>query len=327
MLQLREGWSFFVNQFRTTPPWSIMNVGRYLVKASRIGASDTIIGEFYCLLIDPAPLTPERIAAIKSDPRATKAVRITVSCNACYDSFSAYAGFDRDVNLERERYVWYQDIPDRFTCGCGRLDIDLRSMKKNLYAPLGQLRLTETDLVGTPLYERGALENIRVEFSKLIESNSKEEPIQKFLEDNPIILRQFPAERILFKPPILTRYVADFAVLTPQLELILIEIETVKTALLKKDGDQAAPLTHAVNQVQNWLQVFDEHRLACLAEQKIAPELVAHIRGVVIAGRDKGYDTAHLRTLKSIFSGRISLLTYDDLTAGLGALVEQIGRL
>ena len=107
----------------------------------------------------------------------------------------------------------------------------------------------------------------------------------------------------------------------------MIEIETPDTRLLKKDGDQAAPLTHAINQVQNWLHIIDEHRVAALTAMRIDPQMVGNIRGVVIAGRDAGYDKDHLRRLKSVLSGRISFLTFDDLAASLSALVEQMRRL
>ncbi len=177
------------------------------------------------------------------------------------------------------------------------------------------------------MYEKSTLENLRLEYVHLLNANQKEDIIQKFIEDNPILLRQFPAEQILFKPPILTRYVADFAILTPQKELIVIEIEQTNTNLLRRNGDHAAPLTHAINQVQNWLQVIDDHRIACLTEMRLDAMSVGNVRGVVIAGRDLGYDPAHLRQLKAVISGRISLFTYDDLLGSLVALIGQIGRL
>ena len=125
----------------------------------------------------------------------------------------------------------------------------------------------------------------------------------------------------------MTRYIADFAIVSPQRELILIEIEPPSTNLLRKNGDHAAPLTHAVNQVQNWMQVVADHRNAFLSELKIDMASVGTVRGVVIAGRDKGYDLSHLRQLKSVFSGNILVLTYDDLLGSLDALIEQISRL
>jgi hypothetical protein len=176
-----------------------------------------------------------------------------------------------------------------------------------------------------PLYEKSAIENLRIEFLNLVNADPPEEILQEFIEKNPILLHQFPAERLFFKPPILTRYKADFAVVTPQKELVLIEIERASTNLLKSDGGQHSQLTHAIGQVRNWLHEVDEHRLAVLDSLEIPSAMVSKVRGVVIAGRDTGNDASHLRRLKGSDQGRVTLLTYDDLTAALAALAQRLG--
>jgi Domain of unknown function (DUF4263) len=111
-------------------------------------------------------------------------------------------------------------------------------------------------------------------------------------------LHQFPSNRILTKPKILLAYVADFGIVTPTKELLLIELEKSDMRLLKKDGGIAAPPNHAFDQVRDWLHEVDEHRLAVLDSLGIAREEVSAIRGVVIAGRDSGCDAKNLRKLK-----------------------------
>ncbi len=327
IFSLPEAWSVAVAQFNGQSPMVFPGPGRYLLYQGTTEDTEKLVGEFCCIPFDPAPLTEERIAAIKSDPRAMKAVRFTVSCKECQSKIQMYAGLERNPTLEAEGYTWYTELPDTFRCSCGKIDIDLISTRRNLFGFLGEISTPNQIFNYVPFYEKTTLDNIRKEFLHLLNINPKEEVMQKFLENNPILFRQFPAERILFKPPILTRYIADFAILSPQRELILIEIEPANTNLLRKNGDHAAPLTHAVNQVQNWLQVAADHRNAFLSELKIDIGLVGTIRGVVIAGRDKGYDIAHLRQLKSVFSGNILVLTYDDLLGSVGSLIEQIGRL
>jgi hypothetical protein len=120
---------------------------------------------------------------------------------------------------------------------------------------------------------------------------------------------------------------ADFSIVTPQKELILIEIENTRTRLLKKDGGMAAPLSHAFDQVQDWLHVVNDHKLAVLDTLNVHRDMVSTVRGVVIAGRDKGQDAAHLKRLKGIDRGRVSFLTFDDLLFSVGALVRDIGSL
>jgi hypothetical protein len=327
IVPLPEAWHF-VSFLIPTNPILITRPGRNLLTLRRTDGTEEIIGEFECVLFDPPPLTTERIAAIKSDPHATKTLQMTLGCKKCHDNILAYASLERSEQHETQGYIWYENLPETFACHCGGTVIDLRSLKRNMFAPLGNVLQNDPLIASTPLYELSTLNNIRIEFVKLLDSNPREEILQKFLEDNPIMFRQFPADKIFFKPSILTFFDADFAILTPQKELILIEIEKATTNLLIKNGDQAAPLTHAIDQVGNWLHTFDEHRLACLDAMKIARESVATVRGVVIAGRDRGYNADHLRRLKGRLSNsRISLLTFDDLASSLRVLIQQMGRL
>jgi hypothetical protein len=69
----------------------------------------------------------------------------------------------------------------------------------------------------------------------------------------------------------------------------------------------------------------DEHRLAVLDSLELPSAMVSKVRGVVIAGRDARNDASHLRRLKGSDQGRVTLLTYDDLTAALAALAQRLG--
>ncbi len=86
-------------------------------------------------------------------------------------------------------------------------------------------------------------------------------------------------------------------------------------------------LNHAFDQVRDWLHVVDEHRLAVLDTLNIDRSRVSTIRGVVIAGRDVGYDAQNLRRLKGSDWGKISLLTYDDLLFSLDSLIGKIATM
>lgn len=286
-----------------------------------------VIGEAYFAVLDPPPLTPERIAAIRSDPQASKVVRVELGYRKCQQGFRAYAALDRSDRQERQGCIWYKDIPDQFVCRCGATKIDLSIMRRNLHGLLGYRLLANQELSFVPMYEKNAIENIRSSFALLLKSRPKEEALQEFIEENPILLHQFPADQIFFKPPILTFFVSDIAIVTPQKELILVELEKATTRLMKKDGGVAAPLSHAFDQVLDWLHVVDEHRLAVLDSLKIDRDLVSSVRGVVIAGRDEGYDAQHLRRLKGADRGRITLLTYDDILFALAALIRKMSSL
>lgn len=287
-----------------------------------------IVGEILFAVATPPPLTTERVAAIKSDPSAAKQVNIEIGCKKCPAKMRAYASLERKSKIETEGWQWYETIPDNFVCDCGSTKVDLTTIRQNLHGFLGsQLRPKSKELNFIPLYEKSSLDRIRKEFLRLINSNPKEEIIQQFLYDNPILLHQFPSDQLFSKPPILTFFNADFGIVTPQKELILIELEKSTTRLLKKDGGISAQLTHALDQVREWLHVVDEHRLSVLDTLKIEREKVSSVRGVVIAGRDAGYDAQYIRRLKGTDFGRIIILNYDDLLFALNALIRSMDRI
>ena len=190
-----------------------------------------VIGQFHLGLITPPPITQERIAAIKSDPGAAKSVIIKLGCKKCPDEYKVYASLEPNKKLEQEGFNSYQSLPDNFVCECKTTKIDLKIIRQNLHALLGQKYQGSVQASFTPLYEKSSLDDIRSNFVELLNSKPREELLQSFIQENPIILHQYPADEIFFKPPILTSFKADFAIVTPQKELILIELEKTTTKL------------------------------------------------------------------------------------------------
>jgi hypothetical protein len=297
--------------------------GLYHLKLVREAEGKKEIGSFQFVLVDPPPLTTDRKAAIKSDPDAVKAIIVEFGCKQCPAKYHVYTSLDKIEYPPESGWEWYEDIPDQFTCECGKTVVNLQYIRRNLHALLGQKSSKNNVLDFVPLYEKSALRMIRSNFAELLDESPEEETLQLFIKENPILLHQFPAESIMSKPPIQSRYIADFAILTAQRELIFIEIEKTTTKLMKKNGHRAADLVHAFDQVRDWLQVIDEHRLAVLDDLGIERSQVSTICGVVIAGREKGYDAQKLRRLKMSSEDRISFLTFDDLLFAMDALINK----
>ena len=296
--------------------------GRYRVEEETQGGR-SIIGELQFAPFEVPPLTPARIAAIRSNPKASKAVRWSYLCNDCRTGIKAYAGLDRLSGLESEGYRWYADLDSEFRCSCGRHLVDLQYIRRNLHVALGH----RIDVDGeparfSPLYERSTLESLRNAFSNLLSGNTPEEVVHQFIRENPVLLHRFSATQLYSKPSILTDYKADFVALGPNGELTLIELERPSLRLGLKGGGRSAPLQHAHDQVISWLAVCDNHRQAFLSSLSIPSESVTSIRGVVIAGREESCPPAILRHVKFGFQGRVSLLTYDDLLVGLDTLIR-----
>jgi hypothetical protein len=211
----RHAWLVAFLDFPSDKPLVVQSPGRYLVVLQRDHNNEEIIGEFHYALVEPAQLTPERVAAIKSDPHAVKAVRATLGCPACSDEFRVYTALEHDPKLKAEGFKWYADISEHFVCQCGKTRFDVSTYKRNFHALLGQRHHSpseEANLV--PRYEKSAIESWRVEFLSLVNVDPPEESLQKFVENNPVILHQFPAGKLSFKPSILTRFKSDFAVVT-----------------------------------------------------------------------------------------------------------------
>lgn len=298
--------------------------GIYLLRTKSPDDSK-IIGQIVFILVEPPPLTPERVTAIRSEPNAVKFASMKLGCNSCSDKYRVYTALDRDDKKEQEGWHWYENVLDEFCCRCGKTVLDLTILRQNFHALLGRQIEQSPNPDFLPLYEKSSIETIRSKFRMLLDSAPQEEILQVFIKENPIIFHQFPSQLIFSKPPILSLYEADFAIVTPQKELVLIEIEKTTTRLLKKNGGVAAPLNHAFDQVRNWLHVFKEHRLAALDAMKIERDAVSTVRGIVIAGTDRGYDAQHLRKLKGSDYANIRFLTYDDLLYSMDALIQRLG--
>jgi len=99
-----QGYAVAAFSFRDTAIFA-QKPGRYRVLCSVPGKEEQLVGEFQVLIIDPAPLTPERIAAIKSDPAAAKAAKAELSCKNYSTKLRVYVALDPSSKIESEGYI------------------------------------------------------------------------------------------------------------------------------------------------------------------------------------------------------------------------------
>lgn len=316
------GWTHVVQSF---PKGSqLLEPGSYEVTLAT-GGKEQYLATVNFLHLPTPPLTQERLAAIRSDPLATKLVKMEFKCNKCTDSVRAYAGMEKNTKLEGDGWVWFEELPDRFQCTCGLNDINLEYIRTGLHGVLSRrLAPTASDpaLSTVRLYEQSALEEQARNFTKLINRNAREEDIQAFLEQHPVFFSLFIPTKLMAKPPILTRYKADFAILTSRKELLLVEIERATLKLLKQDGGLHSKLQHAVDQVRDWLRTLDDHRVAALDALGLTLDEVAAVKGVVIAGRTP-HDKKQIRIFRSLSFPEISVYTYEDLLSAVKEIIRQ----
>lgn len=125
-------------------------------------------------------------------------------------------------------------------------------------------------------------------------------------------------------PPILSKHQADFAILDSRGTLWFVEIERPDILLLRKDGATSAEMEHAISQVRDWLFLYEKHRGAVLECLDLRDHAVTRVRGLVIAGRDEGYDVENLRKFKWQDRGAIDCMTYDDLLSSCATLSREM---
>ncbi len=325
--QLTGSWNSFVLDFPEEAPM-IEAPGGYSVVQLR-GDTEISIGAIAFYHAPPPSLTDDVIKAIQADPQAAKSVVIHLGCKACKDGIDVYAALERIPEKEQKGWIWHQTAPESFSCTCGKANIPLSLLRDGLHAALGRriLGLAEPHyLAVTRLYERSTLQTTLAKFEHLLDAEPDEELVQQFMTDNPILFHRFSPDRIFSKAPVLTKHQTDFAVHSTSGELILIEIEKPGKKVLKKDGGRTANFTHALGQVDDWLYLVDEHRLAALEMMGLDHTTVAAIRGVVVMGRDQANRADHLRKLKSADFGRTTFLTFDDILSGLASLVRDFEK-
>lgn len=232
MSKENTSWFIFIPEISNINP-TVEEPGCYRVVLTK-DERDLCIGELI-FAYAKAPLFSEpQIAAIRSNPLAYKKVLITIKCNVCQDQIRAYAGLEKDGKEEARGVVWYGDLPETQKCKCGKAEFKFKYIRENLHALLGKVFTNKPEVSFTKLYEIAVLEEISKKLSALLNSEPEEEVLQKFIQENPILLEQFSPKEIFYKAPILTKNKTDIVIRNQKNELLLIELEKTNTLLLKK---------------------------------------------------------------------------------------------
>ena len=291
------------------------------------GGQEQFLGTFHLLHATLPLYSADQVAALRSDPLARRLVRLAYSCSECGAKLQVYAGLERNPQQEADGWTWFADLGEEFRCKCGKMAFSLEYLRTGLHGLLSRNLAPDDQPGGAFLreYEITKLEEDCRVFKALLEKKAPEQDIQHFLETHPVFFARFSAHRLIPKPKILTKYVADFAILNQRKELVLIEIERAETRLLTKDRQIAAELQHAVTQVTNWIQEVNDHKTAVLSSLNIELREVAVVRGIVIAGRSPVEDE-DARSLRRAFSGDVDFYTFDDLLRDTTEIIRRIAN-
>lgn len=264
-------------------------------------------------------LTPDKIKALESAPDAAKSILMTLGCKSCPAKLKVYTGFGRSTKLEREGCVWHTELKDEFICDCGSTKHPLQYLRESMHGLL--LKDFSANLSGLNYvrrYSHSQVEKTVNDFTELLDAERLEAPIQKFIEEHPILLSRFHAKRIFFRKSIVDKFKTDFAIVDTQNRLWLIELEKPSLKLFKKNSHPYQELMHAYEQVNDWFDQYDKYPQAILDTLGLKSADVVSLRGAVIAGRsrDVTHDTLQ-RHLSNPPYPNIEFMTCDDLATSL----------
>lgn len=193
----------------------------------------------------------------------------------------------------------------------------------DLLAVIAQKNATASRLNGVD--SRGALRkfyaNLLAEFGTLL--TGPEEPVHQFLKQHPELLCP-THERSWSKLPFGDR-VSDFVFREPHYDYQLVEIEAPIRELFRKDGQQREELTHALNQISDWIQYLANNKKR-VEEELGLTGISTNPRTLVVIGRSASLteeNCAKLATLQAQ-QNKLRILTYDDLLATARANLERL---
>jgi hypothetical protein len=150
------------------------------------------------------------------------------------------------------------------------------------------------------------------EFERLL--NGLEEPVHQFLKQHPELLCP-TASKSMSKVPFGDR-VSDFVFCEPPNDYLLVEIEAPIRKLFRKDGQQRQELTHAINQILDWIRYINDHKPEVEQELGLIG-ISSNPRALVVIGRSASLTDDDGRKLIMIQArhNNLRILTYDDLLA------------
>jgi len=158
------------------------------------------------------------------------------------------------------------------------------------------------------------------EFEELLQG--PEEPLHQFLKRHPELI--FPTAKVWSKLPFGSR-VSDFVVREPNNDYELVEIEAPIRPLFRRDGQQREELTHAMNQIADWLGYLQNHKQV-MEEKYGLTGISTNPRTLIIIGRSDTLtddNRGKLATLQNM-QPKLRSLTYDDVLAAARANFERI---
>ncbi len=200
-------------------------------------------------------------------------------------------------------------------------DDDYSALPPELKDFLLQSRLREKPISGAVL----RLYSLFLSLSSLIQdTRTKENQLHKFLLEHPIVLDIYGL-RVEAEVQLGQDYRVDLVVqyAFTDKQLLLIELERANLPIFTKKRRPRAEVTHATQQVEDWLRWWRENpsKVPALLDSSIPAE------GLVVIGRSANMDEdAKRRLLNLNHNRRVKVITYDDLLDRIENLIINLER-
>lgn len=163
--------------------------------------------------------------------------------------------------------------------------------------------------------------NLLDEFEGLLGGN--EGDLQAFLTANPALLS--PTHVKAWPKVPLGGRVTDFILRDATGDFLLVELEAPTRRLFRNDGQQHEDLTHAVDQVTNWIRYLEDN-LSTVQREIGLSGISTSPQSLIVIGRSTSLTEPDRRKLKTIQNmvPKLQILTYDQLLATAEAAISNL---
>jgi Domain of unknown function (DUF4263) len=161
-------------------------------------------------------------------------------------------------------------------------------------------------------------------FKALLDSNpDREQTLQAFLQDNPILL--CPTHVKMWPKLPLGSRVTDFVFCDATQDYVLVELERSTLPLFRQDGHPTADLTRAHGQIIDWKRYLEDNLHTAQRELGLTG-ITTNPNGLLVIGRSHSLlanDRRKLQTMTSE-SPKLRIMTYDDVYENAKAVLENL---
>jgi hypothetical protein len=162
------------------------------------------------------------------------------------------------------------------------------------------------------------------DYRSLLDSEpSREEVLQVFLRDHPVLL--CPTQTQMWPKLPLGARETDFVFRQASGDYLLVELERSTLSLFRKDGHASAHLNHAHGQVVDWKRYLEDN-LSTVQRELGLTGISSNPQSLIVIGRSQSLSSANRRKLVTIEneSPKLKIMTYDDVYDNTTALVENL---